>query len=144
MSEDEKYILISPSMERRCEEAEKLMKGIMAKMDNNENPTAEDIDEYMDCMGRYYQNGRDQMMIYLAKIEVLEFFYKDDPHLVQELKIRKESTMENIQRIDDHWLNCKVDWRTIRDQLKGLNKRTAKDIRVMTETLEDFDDSIKH
>lgn len=144
MSKDEKYILISPNIESRCQEAEKLMEEIMAKMDNNETPSVGDIDEYVDCMGNYYQNGRDQMMMYLAKIEVLEFFYETNPSLVQELRVRKEATIENIQRIDDHWLNCKMDWRAIRDQLKGLNKRTAKDIRVMTETLEDFDDSTKH
>lgn len=143
----ETYLLISPIVEGHSKEQVELIERISAKMENNECPTAGDIDEYTDCMEDYHRRCRDQFLIYVSKIEVLESFYKDDLNMVAELKVRKERTMERIKEVDDQWLNFKADWRAIRTDLAKTESVRDKTQSVYQQIfdLEDLDDgTTKH
>lgn len=143
----EKYILISPIIEGYSQEQVELFEKFSAKMENDECPTPGDIDEYTDCMEDYHRRCRDQFLIYASKIEVLESLYKDDLNMMAELKTRRDRTMERIKEVDDQWLNFKMDWRAIREDLAKTQSVRDKTQNVYQQIfdLEDLDDdTTKH
>ena len=144
MNDDrEKYILISPIIEPNCKEGDKLAKSILNKVNTGETITRFDLDEYIDVMNNYFQNARDQLLMYYTKIEVLESFYKDD-ELFTELQSRKEACIQNMKTVDEQWVNFKVDWRSIRDEMTDDKKQAY--LMILSSRLEDDDENppVKH